>query len=98
MAYLRLYGACLALTHVLSVLFSLTSRSWQYMHEASEPICWPLFPWCERLRVLSPDQCATLFCCSRRRCRRALAFSRRRWTASPGPLLVQSPLALFALA
>ena len=80
---LRLYGACLALTHVLSVLFWLTSRSWQYMHEASEPICWPLFPWCEHLRVLSPDQVRyglVLFAAAAVAV--ALAFSRRRWTAA----------------
>jgi hypothetical protein len=80
---LRLYGACLALTHILSVLFWLSSRGWQYMHEASEPICWPLVPWCEQMRVFSPVQTRyglVLFAVAAGAV--ALAFSRRRWTAA----------------
>jgi hypothetical protein len=78
---LRLYGAALALTHVLSVLFWLISGSWQYMHEASEPICWPLVPWCATLRVLSPAQMPyVLLLFAAAAVAVALAFSRRRWT------------------
>jgi hypothetical protein len=78
---LRTYGACLALTHVLSVMFWLTSRSWQFMHEASEVICWPLVPWCGSLRVLSPGQAwcgVVLFGGAAMAV--ALAFARQRWT------------------
>src|SRR5262245_41232231 len=80
---LRLYGACLALTHILSVLFWLDSGSWRYMHEASEPICWPLIPWCEHLRVLSPAEAQfglLLFAAAAGVV--ALAFSRGRWTSA----------------
>src|SRR4029450_6360560 len=80
---LRSYGACLALTHVLSVLFWMTSGFWRFMHDSGEAICWPLFPWCNELRVLSPAHpqlglvvfaAASLIV--------ALAFLRRRWTAA----------------
>jgi hypothetical protein len=51
---LRSYGACLALTHVLSVVFWMTSGGWRFMNGWGEAICWPLFPWCGELRVLPP--------------------------------------------
>lgn len=78
---LRTYGACLALTHVLSVAFWLTSRQWQLMHEGSEAICWPLVPWCGNLRMLSPGQAwygLVLFALAAAAV--ALAFARQRWT------------------
>ena len=53
------------------------------MHDAGEAICWPLAPWCEQLRVLSPAQTRyglVLFAAASGIV--ALTFSRRRWTAA----------------
>jgi hypothetical protein len=80
---LRSYGACLALTHVLSVLFWMTSGAWQFMHDSGETICWPLFPWCNELRVLSPAHTQLgLVAFAAASVIVALAFLRRRWTAA----------------
>ena len=53
------------------------------MHEASEPICWPLVPWCEQLRVLSPGQTPyALLLFAAAALMVALTFSQRRWTTA----------------
>jgi hypothetical protein len=51
---LRWYGVALAFLHVLTYLYWTSQRVAQFLHADAEPICWPLVPDCEALRVLSP--------------------------------------------
>src|SRR5262245_25219613 len=50
---LRWYGVALAFLHVVTYLFWVDQRIVAWVHAEAEPICWPLMPECERLRVLS---------------------------------------------
>ena len=51
---LRCYGVAMAFLHVVSALWWLDQRAIGFIHSAAEPICWPIVPACERLRVLGP--------------------------------------------
>src|SRR5262249_24393278 len=51
---LRAYGVALALLHVLTVVWWLAQGAVGFLHAGAEPICWPVFPECERLRGLRP--------------------------------------------
>src|SRR5215510_5332519 len=51
---LRTYGAALAALHVLTFLYWIDQRAIGFLHSRAEPICWPIFQECERLRVLGP--------------------------------------------
>jgi hypothetical protein len=51
---LRYYGAMMAGLHVLTVLWWLSQGAIGYLHARAEPICWPLFMACDRVRVLDP--------------------------------------------
>lgn len=53
-AALRLYGAALALTHSLSMLYWRDSGVLGFLGRGTEAICWPLLPGCEGLRVFGP--------------------------------------------
>jgi hypothetical protein len=57
---LRWYGAALAFLHVVTYLFWVDQRIVAWVHAEAEPICWPLMPECERLRVLSAAGAALL--------------------------------------
>jgi len=50
---LRWYGVALALLHVVTYLYWVDQRVAAVVHAQAEPICWPLVPECEKLRVLS---------------------------------------------
>jgi hypothetical protein len=50
---LRWYGVALALLHVVTYLYWVDQRVAAFVHAQAEPICWPLVPECEKLRVLS---------------------------------------------
>src|SRR5438128_7251024 len=51
---LRWYGAAMAFLHVVTYLYWVDQRIAAFIHAQAEPICWPLVPQCEELRVLSP--------------------------------------------
>jgi hypothetical protein len=51
---LRWYGVALAFLHVVTYLFWTSQRVAGFLHTDAEPICWPLVPECEALRVLTP--------------------------------------------
>jgi len=53
---LRCYGAAMAALHVLTVCYWIEQRAVGFLHSRAEPICWPLLPACEGLRVLDPAQ------------------------------------------
>ena len=57
---LRWFGVALAFLHVVTYLFWVDQRIVAYVHAEAEPICWPLMPECERLRVLSAGGVALL--------------------------------------
>jgi hypothetical protein len=57
---LRYYGAAMAILHVVTVLWWLDQRVIGFLHAGAEPICWPVYPDCERLRVLGPAGLAHL--------------------------------------
>jgi len=57
---LRCYGAAMAFLHVVTVLWWLDQRVIGFLHSRAEPICWPLFQECERLRALGPAGLAWL--------------------------------------
>src|SRR5262245_59001304 len=57
---LRLYGAAMAALHVLTVCYWIEQRAVGFLHSRAEPICWPLMPACEWLRVLDPAQLSWL--------------------------------------
>src|SRR2546427_10539732 len=50
---LRWYGAAMAFLHVVTYLYWVDQRIAAFIHAQAEPICWPLLPRCEGLRVLS---------------------------------------------
>ncbi len=50
---LRWYGAAMAFLHVVTYLYWVDQRIAAFVHAQAEPICWPLVPRCEGLRVLS---------------------------------------------
>src|SRR5882672_3556941 len=50
---LRWYGAALAFLHVVTYLYWVDQRVVGFLHTEAEPICWPLAPDCQALRVLS---------------------------------------------
>ena len=51
---LRWYGMAMAFLHVVTYLFWTSQRVAGFLHAGAEPICWPLVPECEALRVLTP--------------------------------------------
>ena len=53
---LRYYGAAMAALHILTVCYWIDQRTVGFLHSRAEPICWPLLPACERLRLLDPAQ------------------------------------------
>ena len=58
---LRYYGAAMAALHVLTVCYWIDQRTVGILHSRAEPICWPLLPACEWVRVLDPAQLSWLF-------------------------------------
>jgi hypothetical protein len=52
---LRFYGAVLALLHTLVAWWLVDAHLWR-LAPTEDPVCWPLVPACELLRVLSPSQ------------------------------------------
>ena len=50
---LRWYGVAMAFLHVVTYLYWVDQRVVTFVHAQAEPICWPLLPECEKLRVLS---------------------------------------------
>lgn len=50
---LRFYGVAMAFLHVVTYLFWIDQRIVSFLQAGAEPICWPLFPECDALRVLS---------------------------------------------
>src|SRR5215831_2092937 len=59
-AALRGYGVAMAFLHVVTYLFWVDQRIVAYVNAQAEPICWPLVPACEQLRVLSAPGVALL--------------------------------------
>src|SRR5438445_10857213 len=59
-AALRWYGVALAFLHVVTYLYWVDQRVVAFVHAAAEPICWPVAPECEKLRVLSAAGVALL--------------------------------------
>ena len=57
---LRWYGVAMAFLHVVTYLFWVDQRIVAFVNAQAEPICWPLVPACERLRVLSAPGVALL--------------------------------------
>jgi hypothetical protein len=57
---LRWYGVAVAFLHVVTYLFWVDQRIAAYVSAQAEPICWPLVPACEKLRVLSAPGVALL--------------------------------------
>jgi len=57
---LRWYGVAMAVLHVVTYLFWVDQRIVAYVNAQAEPICWPLVPACEQLRVLSAPGVALL--------------------------------------
>ncbi|HEX5035828.1 MAG TPA: hypothetical protein VFX30_01570 [bacterium] len=52
---LRIYGFCLAVTHILTFLFWRGGYDLVSLLTAPEPMCWPFWADCFRYRFLSPD-------------------------------------------
>ena len=50
---LRLYGAFIALTHAVCMLFWRSTAAVNFLGKEAEAVCWPMLPGCEALRVLS---------------------------------------------
>src|SRR5215475_3642351 len=59
-AALRWYGVAMAVLHVVTYLYWVDQRIAAYVNAQAEPICWPLVPACEELRVLSAPGVALL--------------------------------------
>ncbi|PYN31318.1 MAG: hypothetical protein DME01_24395 [Candidatus Rokuibacteriota bacterium] len=57
---LRWYGVAMAVVHVVTYLFWVDQRIVTFVNAQAEPICWPLVPACEQLRVLSAPGMALL--------------------------------------
>jgi hypothetical protein len=57
---LRWYGVAMAFLHVVTYLYWVDQRIVAFIHAQAEPICWPLVPECEKLRVLSAAGVALL--------------------------------------
>ena len=57
---LRWYGVAMAFLHVVTYLFWVDQRIVTFVNAQAEPICWPLVPRCEQLRVLSATGAALL--------------------------------------
>jgi hypothetical protein len=57
---LRWYGVAMAFLHVVTYLYWVDQRVVTFVHAQAEPICWPLVPECEKLRVLSAAGVALL--------------------------------------
>jgi len=57
---LRWYGVALAFLHVVTYLYWVDQRVVTFIQSQAEPICWPLVPECEKLRVLSVSGAALL--------------------------------------
>ena len=57
---LRWYGVALAFLHVVTYLYWVDQRVVTFIQSRAEPICWPLVPECETLRVLSVSGAALL--------------------------------------
>jgi hypothetical protein len=57
---LRWYGVAMAFLHVVTYLYWVDQRVVTFLHAQAEPICWPLVPDCEKLRVLSAAGVALL--------------------------------------
>src|SRR5262249_35504265 len=51
---LRWYGVAMAFLHVVTYLYWVDQRVVTFVHAQAEPICWPLIPACENIRILSP--------------------------------------------
>lgn len=58
---LRSYGVALAFLHVVTVMWWVDQRVIGFLHAGAEPICWPVVPECQRLRVLPPGGLVALF-------------------------------------
>src|SRR6266850_7326635 len=57
---LRWYGVAMAFLHVVTYLFWVDQRIVAFVNAQAEPICWPLVPACEKVRVLSAGGIALL--------------------------------------
>ena len=57
---LRWYGVAMALLHVVTYLYWVDQRIVTFVNAQAEPICWPLLPACENVRVLSAAGVALL--------------------------------------
>ena len=57
---LRWYGVAMAFLHVVTYLYWVDQRIVTFVHAQAEPICWPLLPACENVRVLSAGGVALL--------------------------------------
>ena len=50
---LRWYGVAMAFVHVVTYLYWVDQRIVTFVSAQAEPICWPLVPACENIRILS---------------------------------------------
>jgi hypothetical protein len=57
---LRWYGVAMAFLHVVTYLYWVDQRIATFVSAQAEPICWPLVPVCEHVRVLSAGGVALL--------------------------------------
>jgi hypothetical protein len=57
---LRWYGVAMALLHVVTYLYWVDQRIVTFVSAQAEPICWPLLPACENVRLLSAGGVALL--------------------------------------
>ena len=57
---LRWYGVAMAFLHIVTYLYWVDQRIVTFVHAQAEPICWPLLPACENVRVLSAGGVALL--------------------------------------
>jgi hypothetical protein len=57
---LRWYGVAMAFLHVATYLYWVDQRIATFVSAQAEPICWPLVPACENIRVLSAAGVALL--------------------------------------
>ena len=57
---LRWYGVAMAFLHVVTYLYWVDQRIVTFVSAQAEPICWPLAPACENIRVLSAAGVALL--------------------------------------
>ena len=57
---LRWYGVAMAFVHVVTYLYWVDQRIVTFVSAQAEPICWPLVPACENIRVLSAAGVALL--------------------------------------